>query len=48
MSATEEPRDPTVAMLPIIERDTACLTEVPDFEVIPVEGCVSSSNVLGF
>ncbi|VVD63960.1 hypothetical protein PIN31115_00238 [Pandoraea iniqua] len=24
------------------------LKEVPDFEVICVEGCLSSSNVLGF
>lgn len=24
------------------------LKEIPDFEVISVEGCLSSSNVLGF
>lgn len=48
MSEAIKSLDPTIQ--PILEQDTGSppLPEVPEFEVIPVEGCLSSSNVLGF
>lgn len=46
MSEAVKSPEPTIE--PILEQDTGSLPEVPEFEVIPVEGCLSSSNVLGF